>query len=660
MKEEIMSEMCCHGSCCHGPHQEESPEKARARKLFYRARLGGGAAFFAAGLLIEHIEYLRDGTPHWLGLAVCLASYLLIGGDVLLRAMRNIGRGRIFDENFLMSISTIGAFAIGEYSEAAAVMLFYQVGEAFQEAAAGKSRASIRGLLDLRPDTANLLTEAGISVVPPSEVPVGSLVAVKPGERVPLDGIVVEGNSSLDVAALTGESIPRDAGPGDTVLSGSINRTGLLTIKTEKSAGDSTAAKIIKLVEESGEKKSRAENFITRFARVYTPAVVAVALALAVLPPLITGSRDFAEWTYRALVFLVVSCPCALVISIPLSFFGGLGAASRSGILVKGSGYLAALAETSTVVFDKTGTLTKGAFTVSRILPAEGWTKEALLRRAAQAEAYSNHPAAQAICAAAGAPANGVQGRSGGDYQEIAGMGVKAVVNRETTLAGNAKLMAREAVSFTPCAEAGALIFVAVDGVYAGVIVVNDEIKSDAASAVGELRRLGVRDIVMLTGDTEAQAGVIAREAGIERVLSGLLPHEKAAEIEKLRARKQGGKTLFAGDGVNDAPSLAISDIGVAMGGAGSDAAIEAADVVLMTDEPAKIPQAIRIARRTRRIVTQNIALAIGVKGFILILGALGVASIWGAVIGDVGVALLAVLNATRALKTPRPSFSER
>jgi Cd2+/Zn2+-exporting ATPase len=662
MKENIMSETCCHGSCCHGPHHEESPKKARTRKIFYRARMAGGAALFAAGLLIEHIEYLKDALPRPLGLAVCLASYLLIGGDVLLRAARNIGRGRIFDENFLMSLSTIGAFAIGEYSEAAAVMLFYQVGEAFQEAAAGKSRASIRSLLDLRPDTANLLTEAGIAVVPPSEVPVGARLLVKPGERVPLDGVVLEGYSSLDVAALTGESIPRDVGPGDTALSGSINNTGLLTIRSEKSAGDSTAAKIIKLVEESGEKKSRAENFITQFARYYTPAVVAVAIALAVLPPFITGSRDFAAWTYRALVFLVVSCPCALVISIPLSFFGGLGAASRNGILVKGSGYLAALAETATVVFDKTGTLTKGIFTVSHILPASPWTKEALLRAAAEAEAYSNHPVARAICAAlpqdgaSGEAADSAEAQRRGGYQEIAGMGVKALVNGKTALAGNAKLMAREGVAFSPCAEAGALVYLAVDGVYAGLIVVNDEIKSDSAAAVRELRRLGVQDVVMLTGDTEAQAGLIAGEAGIDRVLSGLLPHEKAAEIEKLCARPRGGKTLFAGDGVNDAPSLAISDIGVAMGGAGSDAAIEAADVVLMTDEPAKIPQAIRIARRTRRIVTQNIALAIGVKGFILILGAAGIASIWGAVIGDVGVALLAVLNATRALKTPRRS----
>ena len=640
-----MSDTCCHEGCCCQPRQDKSPEAQAARKIAYRVRMAAGAAFFAAGLVIE---YAPKDAPQWVELAVCLASYLLIGGDVLLRAARNIGRGRIFDENFLMSLSTLGAFAIGEYAEAAAVMLFYQIGEAFQEAAAGKSRRSIRSLLDLRPDTANLLTDAGLEVVAPSDVPVGSRVLVKPGERVPLDGVVLEGNSSLDTAALTGESIPRDAGPGDTVLSGSINSTGLLTIRTEKSAGDSTAAKIIKLVEESGEKKSRAENFITQFARYYTPAVVAVAAALAVLPPLLTGSHDFAAWTYRALVFLVVSCPCALVISIPLSFFGGIGGASRNGILVKGSNFLEALNNVDTVVFDKTGTLTRGVFSVTEIAPAGGLSRDELLRYAALAESNSSHPIAVSIQKAWG------QSRAPGSVagcEEIAGQGLRVTADGKTILAGNSALLENANILFEKADVPGTVVYLAVDGVFAGHIVIADEIKPDSGRAVAELKAMGVKKIVMLTGDSKVVAEKTGAKIGVDMICAELLPHQKVEKLEELEKNRTGkGKLVFVGDGINDAPVLARADVGIAMGGVGSDAAIEAADVVLMTDEPSKIAAAIRIAKKTRGIVWQNILFALGVKAVILVLGAMGIATMWEAVFGDVGVAVIAILNAMRAL----------
>ncbi|MDR2510118.1 MAG: heavy metal translocating P-type ATPase [Spirochaetaceae bacterium] len=616
-------------------------------------KFGLGCALFALGLALERgvFNTARDSP---ITLAVCLAAYLLIGGEVLLRSIKNISHGRIFDENFLMSVSTIGAFVIGEYPEAAAVMLFYQIGETLEESAAGRARASIAALMDIRPDFANRLVDGSLVKTDPSEIAVGEYIVVRPGERVPLDGVVTEGASALDTAALTGEAMPRDVTAGDLVLSGAINTSGAITVRVSKIASESTAAKILRLVEENAEKKSRAENFITVFARYYTPIVVFAAALVAVLPPLISGSMDFRTWVYRALVFLVVSCPCALVISIPLSFFGGLGAASRKGILVKGSGVLSSLAQTSTVVFDKTGTLTRGVFVVSAVRPAAGFSEALLLKYTAGAEACSTHPAAIAIREYA--VKQGIESAklavASSQYMEFAGKGVKTIVDGKAVLAGNEKLLVQEGVEFTPDAGRGTVIYTAVDGVFAGVFIINDEIKADAASSVEELRSLGVRDVVMLSGDIAGQAEAAAAEAGITHVYGELLPAEKSARLEELLRRRTGrGKVLFAGDGINDAPSLALSDIGVAMGGVGADAAIEAADIVLMTDELSKIPLAIRIARRTRRIVAENIVLALAVKAVIMALGAAGYASIWAAVFGDVGVALLAILNSLRSLR---------
>lgn len=621
-------------------------------KTFFKARMAAGSVFFALALALE-ANIFGINLPGGLFspvLIACLAGYILIGADVVLRSARNISRGQVFDENFLMTIATFGAFAIGEYPEAVAVMLFYQVGEAFQDSAVRRSRSSIAELMDIRPDYANLKEEDGIRVVSPNDVAVGSLIIVKPGEKTPLDGVVVEGESSIDTSALTGESAPRDVAPGSEVLSGTINKGGLLTIRVTKSAGESTVAKILNMVQNAAQKKSRVERFITRFARYYTPAVVTCALLLALIPPLVSGGFD--RWLYRALVFLVVSCPCALVISVPLSFFGGIGGASRRGILIKGSSYLEALSDIDTIVFDKTGTLTKGIFKVAGIDALGAFSADEALFYAAHAEHFSNHPAASAVRAAfPGAVDTSVIEA----LEEIPGRGVRARVNGKTVLAGNRKLLEGEGVVFTLYEGTGICVYVAVDNEAAGRIIIQDEVKPDSAGAVAALKRLGVRRAAMFTGDTAREGKAVAERLGIDAVFTELLPDEKVTQLESVAAeRKTGGSLVFVGDGINDAPVLARSDVGIAMGAYGTDAAIEAADIVLMTDEPAKICDAVGIARRTRRIVKQNIVFALGVKALILAAGAAGLASIWLAVFGDVGVCFIAILNAMRAGGAPK------
>ncbi|GBR72660.1 lead, cadmium, zinc and mercury transporting ATPase [Candidatus Termititenax aidoneus] len=613
----------------------KKPEKSAKLKYFC---LFGGAVFFLAGLFLK-----LDATAR---LLVFLASYILIGGEVVWQAVKNIPRGHIFDENFLMSLASIGAFAIGEYPEAAAVMLFYQIGESFQERAVARSRQAITALMDIRPDFAVL---PGGEKVDPADVKVGAVIIVRPGEKIPLDGAVIEGNSALDMTALTGESLPRDVSAGSEVLSGSVNQSGLLTIRVDKVFGESTVSKILRLVENAEQKKAPVENFITKFARYYTPAVVGAAVLLAVLPPLLISGAVFTNWLYRALTFLVVSCPCALVVSIPLSFFAGIGAASQNGILIKGGNYLDALNDASTVVFDKTGTLTKGVFSVTQILPADGWTAEKLLETAAHAELHSNHPIAVSIRKAYGKNPDSARLTQ---YAEIAGQGIKIKFDGKIVLAGNAKMFAAEKVSLPDSVFSnppdGTVIYLAVNQKFAGALVIADEIKPDSQQAIAGLNKLGLRDIVMLTGDNKNSARKIAAALGIPKVYAELLPQEKVERLEALS--QSGGKTIFVGDGINDAPVLAASDVGVAMGGVGSDAAIEAADIVLMTDEPSKLSAALRIARLTRRIVWQNIIFALGVKAAILLLSALGRAGMWFAVFGDVGVCFLAILNALRIM----------
>ncbi|MDR2435021.1 MAG: cadmium-translocating P-type ATPase [Treponema sp.] len=637
------------------PNRETAKDQDRpvsVKDRFRRICLILGMVLFALGMVFD---YVPSGTlpvtlPPLMRLAVFLASYLLVGGEVLVRAFRNITKGEIFDENFLMGIATIGAFAIGEYPEGAAVMIFYQIGETFQNYAVGRSRKSISALMDLRPDYANLKTAAGLERVSPETVRIGDLIVVKPGEKIPLDGIVAEGFSALDTSALTGESLPRDVEKGSAVLSGSINKSGLLTIEVNKVFGESTVSKILTLVQNAGSKKSVTENFITKFARYYTPVVVFSALALAFLPPLLIPGATFAEWINRALVFLVVSCPCALVISIPLSFFGGIGGASRNGILIKGSNYLEALTKVDTMVFDKTGTLTKGVFSVTKIVPAGNITEKRLLYYAAHAEAHSSHPIARSITQAWG---RDIEAGTIGGYEEIAGKGVSVRVGDDTVLAGNARLLETAKITVPPVEASGTAIYLAVNGAYAGYLVISDELKADSRQAVEDLRTIGVKRIAMLTGDSRAVGESIAKQIGLDTVYAELLPHQKVEHLETLEQGKSGsGKLVFVGDGINDAPVLARADVGIAMGGVGSDAAIEAADVVLMTDEPSKIVNAIRIARKTRNIVWQNIIFALSVKGVILVMGALGMATMWQAVFGDVGVALIAVLNAMRVMKT--------
>ena len=622
----------------------------RQKKVFWR--IVAAAVLFAAGELVPLAGLWK--------LIFYLPAYVIIGGDVLKRAAQNILRGQMFDENFLMSIATLGAFATAfydqlsgaasmvGYDEAVAVMLFYQVGELFQSYAVGRSRASISSLMDIRPDYANMRKEGELVQVPPEEVGVGDLIVVKPGEKIPLDGTVISGTSMVDTAALTGESVPRELVQGADAISGCINLSGLLEIKVSRPFGESTVAKILDLVENASGKKARTENFITRFARYYTPAVVVSALLLAVIPPLFFG--DWANWIHRALIFLVVSCPCALVISVPLSFFGGIGGASKRGILVKGSNYLEALSKTEIVVFDKTGTLTKGSFEVTKVVPAQGISDEQLLRAAALAESYSDHPISLSLRRAWGGTVADAQVS---DAQEIAGHGVRAQVDGKPVLAGNARLMQAENIRFTQLQEAGTVVYVAQEGQFIGAVLISDTVKPGAKAAIAGLRKAGIRKTVMLTGDAAATGEAVAAELGLDEVHAQLLPGDKVAEVEGLLAEKTAqGQLAFVGDGINDAPVLSRADIGIAMGGLGSDAAIEAADIVLMDDDLEALPLAIHIAQKTLKIVRQNIVFALAIKLGVLVLSALGEASMWAAVFADVGVSVLAILNASRALNT--------
>lgn len=577
-------------------------------------------------------------------------AYIIIGGDIVFRAVKNLFRGQVFDENFLMTIATVGAFAIQEYPEGVAVMLFYQVGEMFQSIAVNRSRKSISSLLDIRPDYANLKIGNEIERVSPEEVKIGDIILVKPGERVPLDGKVIDGVSAMDTSALTGESVPREVEPGHDVLSGFINKNGVLTVEVAKEFSESTVSKILDLVQNASSKKAPTENFITKFARYYTPVVVIIAVLLAVVPPLIITGATFSEWIYRALIFLVISCPCALVVSIPLGFFGGIGAASKNGVLVKGSNYLEALNDVKYVVFDKTGTLTKGAFTVTNIQPKGEISKEQLLRYAAYAEAHSTHPIAESIRTAYGESINENELE---DYNEISGHGIKVKIDGKEVLAGNAKLMNQEHIRYDQPADFGTIVHLSINKEYAGYIVISDEVKEDSLEAIQSLKELGIKKTVMLTGDSKTVGEAVGRQLGLDQVYAELLPQNKVEEIEKLDQEKTSKeKIVFVGDGINDTPVLARADVGIAMGGLGSDAAIEAADIVIMTDEPSKITTAIRIAKRTRKIVWQNIIFALGVKAVFLLLGAFGIATMWEAVFSDVGVTLLAVLNAVRVMKS--------
>ena len=585
--------------------------------------------------------------PEWAEMGVFLICYAVAGWDIVWKAVTNILHGQVFDENFLMTIATVGALILGEHSEGMAVMLFYQVGEWFQSYAVSKSRKSITSLMDIRPDYANVERGGKLVQVDPDEVNIGDTIIVKPGERVPLDGKIIKGVSALDTSALTGESMPREVEPGMDVISGCINQTGILTIETTKEFEESTVAKILDLVENASDKKGRTENFISRFARYYTPIVVFAALALAILPPIFL-QQPFGIWIYRALTFLVISCPCALVISIPLSFFGGIGGSSKIGVLVKGSNYLESLAHAEVVVFDKTGTLTKGSFAVSEIHAVDVKDSQ-LLEMAAYAEDYSNHPISLSIKAAYGKK---IDNSRISDVQEIAGHGVQAVIDGRKILAGNAKLMEREHIKYAPSFSVGTVVYLACDGTYAGCIVIEDEIKADAAAAIKNLKSSGIRRTVMLTGDADAVGKKVAGRLGLDQAYTELLPADKVDRVEDLlKEKSEKGKLVFVGDGINDAPVLARADVGIAMGSLGSDAAIEAADVVLMTDEPSKIAAVMKIARKTIRIANQNIVFALGVKFLVLILGALGKANMWAAVFADVGVSIIAILNAIRAMR---------
>lgn len=602
--------------------------------------LGISAIFFILAITLKMSDVME--------FTFFFISYLLVGGEVLLRAGRNILRGQVFDENFLMAIATIGAFAIGEFAEGVAVMLFYQTGEFFQGLAVNRSRKSISELMDIRPDYANLIIGNEVKKVSPEEVTVGDYILIKPGEKVALDGVVVEGKSMVDTSALTGESIPRDVEIESPILAGFINKNGLLTVKVSKEFGESTVSKILELVENASSKKAPTENFITKFARYYTPFVVFTALALAVIPPLVVEGAKFSEWIYRALIFLVVSCPCALVISIPLGFFGGIGGASKNGILIKGGNYLEALNNVDIVVFDKTGTLTKGVFKVTKINTSTNISKEELLKYAAYAESYSNHPIAASILKAYGKEINKEEIES---YEEISGHGIKVKVQGKEILVGNIKLMNQEKIVYESIEAAGTIVYVAVNGSFNGSIIISDEVKEDSQSAITELKTIGIKKTVMLTGDNKQVAIKVGNLLGLDEIQAELLPQQKVEKLQELdRQKSPKGKLVFVGDGINDAPVLARADIGVAMGGLGSDAAIEAADVVLMTDEPRKLVSAIKIAKRTNRIVWQNIIFAFGVKVIVLLLGAGGLATMWEAVFADVGVALIAVFNAMRVL----------
>ena len=609
-------------------------------------RILAAAALLAAWMVLEHLGILEP-LPRPAILGLYLIPYLLVGWDVLREAVEHIFHGQVFDENFLMAVASVAAFCVGEYPEAAAVMLLYQVGELFQSCAVGKSRKSIADMMDIVPEYANLETEDGVEERDPEDVAVGSVIVIKPGERVPLDGVVIEGESLIDTAALTGESVPRSAMPGSELISGCVNGSGTLRVRTTKAYADATVTRILELVENASSRKARVEGFITRFARWYTPAVTLCAILLAILPPLLMA-QPWGEWVRRACIFLVVSCPCALVISVPLGFFGGIGAASRNGILVKGSNYLESMAKLSTLVFDKTGTLTKGVFRLSAVQPAQGSDAE-LLELAALGESFSNHPIALSIREAwQGTPdSKRVQA-----VQELAGLGILAIVDGKELLLGSAKLLKERGVDFSPAQLAGTLVYVAYDGSYRGVLAISDELKEGAAEALRAVRAAGVEQTVMLSGDRRAAAEAVGSALGLDKVQAELLPQDKVSALEALLRSQSAGRTLgYVGDGLNDAPVLSRADVGIAMGSLGSDAAIEAADVVIMDDELRRLPQAIRIARKTLRIVKQNIVFALTVKFLILILGALGLANMWLAVFGDVGVSVIAILNSMRTLR---------
>ena len=627
-----------HGDACGCGHEHGGHEEGEKRTMLIRLIVGG--VLFAGGLVAHLCK-----APLYIELPLFLLCYAVAAYDVVWNAIRGIVRGNVFGEAFLMTIASVGAFALGEYPEGAAVMLLYQLGEFLTDLALDRSQDSIRAILDIRPDTANVVRDGETIIVSPTEVSIGETILIRPGERIPLDGVILSGTSALDTRALTGESVPRTACEGDPVLSGCIVLDGVLSVRVEKAFGESTASKIIRLVEDAADRKTPTERFITKFARVYTPVVVIAAVLLAVVPSLITG--NWAEWIHRALTFLVISCPCALVISIPLAVFGGLGAASRAGVLVKGGNFLEALNKAHTVVYDKTGTLTEGSFSVREILPADGFTKEDVLRFAAAAESFSTHPIAKSILEAADEPAEDVS-----DAHTISGKGVTATVGGHAVAVGNQKLMDSLQLSVADPEAVGTKAFVAVDGAYAGCIVIADALKADSKDTIEALRSLGIRRQIMLTGDAKAVAEAVSDELGLDGVASELLPDQKLTEVEALyETLPKGGTLLFVGDGINDAPVLKRADVGVAMGGLGSDAAIEAADAIIPADAPSKLIDAIRIARKAHRITVENIVFALGLKAVFLALGALGIANLWIAVFGDVGVMLLAVLNALRVLK---------
>jgi len=661
----FFEELTCR--CCAAEEVKLITARKAARGKKPKGKPGGGKtkiasqiAIILTALLLLFIGMVTEAELHktsffWVEYIIFLSSYLLVGRRVILTALRNISRGVIFDENFLMTVSTTGAIFIHQLPEAVGVMLFYYIGELFQDMAVDRSRRSIKELMDIRPDYANLKINGEIRTVSPEEVVVGDLIVIKPGEKIPLDGKVVEGSSFLDASALTGESLPQKAEPGDSVLAGMVNTSGVLTVKVSKPFGESSVAKILELVENTSSRKASTEKFITKFSRYYTPAVVFAALSLAIIPPLLLPGADFKDWIYRALILLVISCPCALVLSIPLGYFGGIGGASSKGILVKGANFLEALTNLDAVAFDKTGTLTRGVFKVSGVKPYNGFSEEKLLYYAAAAEYYSNHPIAQSILEKySEVRGNPIRESSIKDYEEIPGYGVMAAVNGRTVLAGNDRLLHRENIAHDACGIPGTVVYVVVDKIFAGYITISDEIKEDAFTAVKRLKELGVKKIVLLTGDDKTTAAEVASRLEIHEYYANLLPQDKVAKVEELITAKNGrrsGKIAFVGDGINDAPVIARADIGVAMGGLGSDAAIEAADVVLMGDLPSKLAAAVEIARYTKKIVLQNIALALGIKAVFIFLGASGNATLWEAVFADVGVTLIAILNAARALR---------
>ena len=635
-------------TCSHSPaggcRCETEEEFNIPRELCF---LGASLALFIIGSVFNTKLH---NTPYSIAeYAVLLPAFFLSGWRVVWTALRNLAHGKVFDENFLMTVATAGAIAVHQIPEAVAVMLFFKAGEFVEELSVKRSRRSVRALLDVRPDYANVVSAQGLEKVSPEAVKVGDTIVVKPGERVPLDGEILDGQTQLDTSALTGESVPRRAGVGDNIMAGMINKTGLLSVRVSRPFSASSVARILDLVENAASKKAPTEKFITTFTRYYTPVIVFSALLVALLPPLIIDGATFSDWIYRALILLVISCPCALVISIPLGYFGGIGGAARNGILIKGSTYLDTLTGVGMVVFDKTGTLTRGVFKVTAIVPHNGFSQEELLRLAAEAESHSNHPIAQSIVEAYGQK---IDLSIVKDYHEISGNGITARINGYAVMVGNDRLLHAEGIDHDNCYVPGTAVHVAVDGRYAGYIVISDEIKRDASEAVRELKKLGVKQVVMLTGDSREVASDIARQVGVDRFLAELLPEDKVTALEELENSFAGkGKIVFVGDGINDAPAIARADVGVAMGGLGSDAAIETADVVIMTDAPSKLPQAIEVARKTRSIVWQNIAMAFAVKGIFIALGVAGVATIWEAVFADVGVALLAILNATRAMR---------